>query len=100
MKEPPRKPALVAAAHMRRVKSQLTSQERPVPEAVSHAEQNRPKLVDITGANPETLDPTDAMRSDEITEQVRTVGIDIEKARFTSGYDRTVVQNMLFALDC
>jgi hypothetical protein len=85
---------------MRRVKSQLTRQERPVPEAVSRAEQSRPKLVDITGADPETLDPTDAVGSDEITEQVRAVGIEIEiKARFTSGYDRTVVQNMLFALE-
>ena len=65
--------ALVAAAHMRRVKSQLTRQERPIPEAVSCAEQSRPKLVDVTGADPETLDPTDAMSSDEITEQVRTL---------------------------
>ena len=91
--------ARVVAAHMRRVASQLARQGRPIPETIERA-QSRPKLVDITNAEAVPLDETaDADSAAAITVQLRTIIIKIEKANFTSGYDRAIVQQMLQVLE-
>ena len=86
--------ARMAAAHMRRVVSQLEQQQRTAPDAVRRAEDSRPKIVDLGGDDEACKAPP----GDPAT-LLRDISRLIEGAAFTNNADRSTVAHMLFALE-
>ena len=88
--------ARMAAAHMRRVVSQLEQERRAAPDAVNRAEQRRPKVVDLSGE--QTAEAADVPTGEPVA-LLRDVARLIDDAVFTNDADRTTVAHMLFALE-
>ena len=90
----------MADAHLAQAEAQLQRQRRQPPAIVQRAQQSRPKVTDISGGQPLSLQqPAAARPSVKPLMLLRATASKIDRARFTNKGDKRAVQHLLFQLE-